>query len=159
MDRFEWKIVGRQEMFVPFHAYRFDDPSLRYDDLLPVGHANPDVMRYELRRVWVVEATLRPAFRHIYGKRRFYVEEDSWNIVATENYDGRGELWKTVLINTLYAYDVENYEKRSQMFHDLRAGIYIVTRMTNEQQAWNFSSKPRGADFFTTANLQKAGKR
>jgi hypothetical protein len=159
MDRFEWKIVGRQEMYVPFHAYRFDDPSLGYDALLGVGHVNPDHMRYELRRVWVVEATLREGFRHIYGKRRFYVEEDGWNIVITENYDGRGELWKTVLINSIYAYDVQGYEKRSQMFHDLRAGIYNATRLTNQTGAWNFSAEPKGADFYTTANLRKSGRR
>jgi len=159
LDRFTWKIVGRQEMYVPFHAYRFDDPSRGFDDILGVGHVNPGTMRYELRRVWIVEANLRPGFRHVYARRRFYIEEDSWNIVATENYDGHDELWKTVLINTLYAYDVQGYEKRSQMFHDLRAGVYIVTRMTNRQRAWNFSATPRGDEFFTIANLRKAGKR
>jgi hypothetical protein len=159
MDRFEWSIVGRQEMYVPFHSYRFDDPALSQEQLLTVGHANPDYMRYELRRVWVVEAKLRDGFRHIYGKRRFYVEEDGWNIAITENYDGRGELWKTVLINSIYAYDIEGYEKRSQMFHDLRAGIYNATRMTNWTRPWNFSAPAKGDDFYTNANLRKAGKR
>lgn len=159
MDRFEWTIVGRQEMYVPFHSYRFDDPAVKQDQLLMIGHANPDYMRWELRRVWIVEANLREGFRHIYGKRRFYIEEDSWAIAITENYDGRGELWKTVLINSYYAYDVNGYEKRNQMFHDLRAGIYNTTRIINETRPWNYSAPDPGADFFTTANLRKAGKR
>ncbi|MBK7730873.1 MAG: DUF1329 domain-containing protein [Gammaproteobacteria bacterium] len=159
MDRFEWKIAGRQEMYVPFHSYRFDDPALTEEQLLTAGHANPDYMRYELRRVWIVEATLREGFRHIYGKRRFYVEEDGWNIAIAENYDGRGELWKTVLINSIYAYDLEGYEKRTQMFHDLRAGIYNATRLTNWTKPWNFSAEDRGADFYTPANLRKSGRR
>lgn len=144
---------------MPFHSYRFDDPAVKQDQLLMIGHANPDYMRWELRRVWIVEANLREGFRHIYGKRRFYIEEDSWAIAITENYDGRGELWKTVLINSYYAYDVNGYEKRNQMFHDLRAGIYNTTRIINETRPWNYSAPDPGADFFTTANLRKAGKR
>lgn len=159
MDRFEWHIVGRREIYVPFHSYRFDDPGLTEDQLLTVHHPNPDYMRYELRRVWVVEATLREGFRHIYGKRRFYVEEDGWNIAITENYDGRGELWRTVLLNSIYAYDVMGYEKRSQIFHDLRAGIYNATRLTNWTRPWNFSAEARPDDFFTAANLRRAGTR
>ncbi|MEQ8801618.1 MAG: DUF1329 domain-containing protein, partial [Haliea sp.] len=107
----------------------------------------------------VVEATLREGFRHIYGKRRFYVEEDGWNIVITENYDGRGELWRTVLLNSIYAYDVMGYEKRSQIFHDLRAGIYNATRLTNWTRPWNFSAEERPDDFFTAANLRRTGTR
>jgi len=159
MDRFEWKLAGRQEMYVPYHSYRFDDPALKQDQLLTVGHANPDYMRYELRRVWVVEATLRPGVRHIYGKRRFYVEEDGWHIVISENYDNRGELWKTVMINSLYLYDRKGYDIRSQMFHDLRAGVYNTTRMTNWTRPWNFSAPDPGADFYTVDNLRKSGKR
>ena len=154
-----WRIVGRQEMYVPFHNYRFDDPAITEEQLLLLGHANPDYMRWELRRVWIVEAKLREGFRHIYHKRRFYIEEDSWNMVMTENYDGRGELWKAVLINSLYAYDAEGYEKRQQMFHDLRAGIYNCTRLTNWTRPWNFSAPDPGADFFTVENRRKSGKR
>lgn len=159
MDRFEWTLVGRQEMYVPFHSYRFDDPALTQDQLLTAGHANPDYMRYELRRVWVVEATLREGFRHIYGKRRFYVEEDGWHIAITENYDNRGELWKTVMINSLYLFDQKGYDIRSQMFHDLRAGVYNTTRMTNWTRPWNFSAPDPGEGFFTVDNLRKSGKR
>ena len=159
MDRFEWTLLGRQEMYVPFHSYRFDDPALTRDQLLTVGHANPDYMRYELRRVWVVEATLREGFRHIYGKRRFYVEEDGWHIAITENYDNRGELWKTVMINSLYLFDQKGYDIRSQMFHDLRAGVYNTTRMTNWTRPWNFSAPDPGEAFFTVDNLRKSGKR
>jgi hypothetical protein len=64
-----------------------------------------------------------------------------------------------VLINSIYAFDVKGYEKRSQMFHDLRAGIYNATRLTNRTRAWNFSAEPRGADFYSTANLRKSGRR
>ena len=82
MDRFDWALLGKKELYVPFHSYKFDEQGLSYDNLLTPFHVNPDYMRYEKRRVWVVEATLKEGARHIYGKRRFYVDEDSWNTVS-----------------------------------------------------------------------------
>ena len=77
MDRFDFKLVGKKEMYVPYSNYR-----LIYDakpaDMTTPGHLNPDYVRWELHRVWVVEATLKPDKRHIYSKRVFYLDEDSW---------------------------------------------------------------------------------
>ena len=131
MDRFDWTLIGKQELYVPFHNYKFDSPDVSYEALLTPFHANPNYMRYEKRRMWVVEANLREGKRHLYGKRRFYVDEDSWNITMTENYDGRGELWKVVLINNIYEYNVKGYVNRAMAFHELRAGGYIVIRLVN----------------------------
>lgn len=159
MDRFEWKLLGKRELFVPFHNYQFDQPGLSYDELLTPFHANPDYLRYEKRRVWVVEATLREGARHIYGKRRFYIEEDSWNIVMTENYDGRGELWKVVLINSIYEYNVQGYVNRAMMFHELRAGGYITIRLVNDSEPLDYTAKPKGPAYYAPTNVRKLGRR
>jgi hypothetical protein len=159
MDRFTWTLVGKQELYVPFHSYRFDAPGLSYDELLTPYHTNPDYSRYEKRRVWVVEANLREGKRHIYGKRRFYVDEDSWNIVMTENYDGRGELWKVVLINSIYEYNVQGYVSRAMTFHELRAGGYITIRLVNAGEQLDFTAEPRGEQFYTPTNVRKMGRR
>lgn len=159
MDRFTWTLVGKQELYVPFHSYKFDTPGLSYEELLPRYHANPDYLRYEKRRVWVVEANLRPDARHIYGKRRFYVDEDSWNIVMTENYDGRGELWKVVLINSIYEYNVPGYVSRAMMFHELRAGGYITIRLVNDSAPLDHVGPPKGPAYYSPTNVRKLGKR
>lgn len=159
MDRFTWTLLGKQELYVPFHSYKFDTPGVSYDELLPSYHANPDYLRYEKRRVWVVEANLRPDARHIYGKRRFYVEEDTWNIVMTENYDGRGELWKVVLINSIYEYNVPGYVSRAMMFHELRAGGYITIRLVNDSEPLNHVGPPKGEAYYSPTNVRKLGKR
>ncbi len=112
MERFDWKLLGRQEIFIPYHNYRFDDPEVSYDELLTKFHVNPDYMRYELKRVWVAEGTLKEGERHIYGKRRIYVDEDTGFTAITENYDGRGELWKVALTNNIYEYGGEAYDRR-----------------------------------------------
>jgi hypothetical protein len=120
LDRFTWNLVGKKEVYIPYHAYKFDDPKVKYDTLLQKGHANPEYMRYELHRVWIVEADLKDGQRHVYKKRRFYIDEDSWQIVLLESYDGRGELWRVGVLNTLYDYSLQGYVARAQMFHDLQ---------------------------------------
>lgn len=159
LNRFDWKLLGKKEVYVPFHNYTFDDPSVKYKQLLPVNHANPDYIRYELRRVWVVEANLLDGKRHVYGKRRFYVEEDSWQFVLTENYDGRGELWRTAILNTVYDYAVGGYINRAEMFHDLQSSAYIAIRLVNETRPTNYSVAPLGAKYYTPQNLRKLGRR
>lgn len=160
MERFEWTLVGREEMFIPYHNYRFDDPTLSYDDLLTKFHANPDYMRYELKRVWIAEANLREGQRHLYGKRRIYVDEDTGLTAITENYDGRGELWKVVLFNNLYEFSGQAYARRAQMYHDLRAGAYITERLVNDSKPLLFDVNPmKGPAYFSSSNVRKLGRR
>jgi hypothetical protein len=159
MDRFTWTLVGKSELYVPFHNYKFDEAGLSHDQLLTPFHANPDYIRYEKRRVWVVEANLRKESRHIYGKRRFYVDEDSWNIVMTENYDGRGELWKVVLINSIYEYNIQGYVNRAMMFHELRAGGYIISRLVNDGDPLDYTVAPKGPSYYSSTNVRKLGRR
>ena len=160
MERFDWELLGRQEIFVPYHNYRFDDPSLSYDELLTKFHANPDYMRYELKRVWVAQGTLKAGERHIYGKRRVYVDEDTGFAVITENYDGHGELWKVVLTNNIYDYGGQGYARRAQMYHDLRAGAYIAERLINDSAPMLYDVNPmKGPAYFSPSNVRKLGKR
>jgi hypothetical protein len=57
MDRFDFKLVGKKEVFVPYNAYAAVYQA-KQDELLKANHLNPDLVRWELLRVWVVEATL-----------------------------------------------------------------------------------------------------
>lgn len=159
MDRFDWTLLGKRELYIPYHSYKFDTPQLSYDELLPPFHANPDYVRYEKHRVWIVEANLREGKRHLYGKRRFYIDEDSWNIVMTENYDGRGELWKVVLINSIYEYNVPGYVSRAMMFHELRAGGYITIRLVNDSAPLDYTIPSRGESYYSPTSVRKLGRR
>ena len=68
IDRFDWKLIGKKEMYVPYSSYRLTYHKNAADITKP-NHLNPDLVRWELHRVWVVEATLKPGKRHIYSKR------------------------------------------------------------------------------------------
>jgi hypothetical protein len=131
-ERYEWKIVGKREVYIPYNNYKLMDPSVKYTDLLTKGHENTQYMRFELHRVWVLQATLKQGFRHQYAKRVLYLDEDTWNAVAADNYDARGTLWRTNLAPTLYAYDAKSFYSTSVFYHDMISGAYYADRLTNQ---------------------------
>ncbi|WP_321808829.1 DUF1329 domain-containing protein [Burkholderia sp. BCC1993] len=130
-ERYQWRIVGKREIYVPYHNYRMLASSLKYGDFLTKNHADPTNMRYELHRVWVLEATLKPGFRHLYAKRLIYLDEDSWVGLLSDNYDSRGELWRTNIQTNVYAYDAQTFYPTAVFYHDLISGAYLGDRLTN----------------------------
>jgi hypothetical protein len=158
-DRFDWKLIGKKEMYIPYHNYSFDDESLDYETLLPVGHPNPDYWRFELHRVWVVEATLKPGERHLYGKRVFYLDEDSWLVIGADNYDNRGEIYRAGLLNSLYHYALQYNLSRGQVYFDLTSGHYVVSRLSNKDGQAKVVGEMKKPEFYTPSNLRRQGRR
>lgn len=134
-QRYDWKIVGKREMFIPYNAYRVHAPDLKYADLLTPGHLNPQAMRYERHRVWELEGTLKPGYRHLYGKRKLYIDEDTWFPMLADNYDNRGELWRTSMVNYFYAYESQRPQAGVGLYHDLNAGSYLAFNLINQQRS------------------------
>jgi hypothetical protein len=94
------------------------------------NHLNPDYVRWELHRVWVVEATLKEGKRHIYSKRNFYLDEDSWAAVASDEYDARGQLFRAGFIYSSPAYEMPAPITTTQSFNDFVSGGYNISGMT-----------------------------
>jgi len=132
-ERYDWEILGKREMYVPANAYRVNDGKVKYADLLTVHHPKPDYLRYELRRVWVLQGTLKANYRHIYSKRVLYLDEDSWSAVMADNYDGRGQLWKHNFLNYYHHPDAQILFSGVQFFHDLNSRSYVAYSLTNEE--------------------------
>ena len=125
LDRFDWKIVGKQEIYIPYNSNRFLQPKKDTEVLIPgQHHVASDKVRWELHRVWVVEATLKPGKRHIYHKRTFYIDEDSWVAVMSDEYDARGQLYRGVMAPTAFAYDQKAMGINLQIGYDLIAGLW-----------------------------------
>ncbi|WP_256659580.1 DUF1329 domain-containing protein [Pseudomonas sp. H9] len=156
-DRYNWKLIGKQERLVPYNSYKLMDKKLSYDDLLKVGHLNSDLPRYEKHRVWVVEATLKEGQRHVYAKRRFYIDEDSWSILSTDIYDSRGELWRMQENYLAQFHDVELPFYATEGTFDLLSGRYAVNNMTNHSPKWVWGEQMSKAEF-TPAQLKRLGK-
>jgi len=157
-DRYEWKLVGKKEMYVPYNSYKLHGNSLKYSDILTPLHINQGVTRYELHRVWVVEATLKPGTNHIYSRRTMYVDEDSWQILAVDQYDGRGQLWRVSEAHCINYYDAQLFWSTLEVHTDLLAGRYLAIGLDNESSMYNFGLTRSAADY-TPSTLRQDGVR
>ena len=157
-DRYDWKLVGKRELFIPYNSYKISGDGLDVADVVRPGHLKPDPLRYELHRVWVVEATLKEGARHIYRKRVFYIDEDSWSIAVTDKYDLAGELWRVSEQHSINCYDVPMLYGTVEVHSDLVAGRYLVTGLRNGQPRFFENIKRSSADY-TPAVLRALGLR
>jgi hypothetical protein len=125
LDRFDWKLVGKQEMIVPYNTYRLTyAPDAKA--ITTPNHLAPDLVRWEKHRVWVVEGTLKDGARHIYAKRRFYLDEDSWVALASDQYDARGQLYRGSFAFLSQSYDKSVPDSTPFMIYDLVGGSYNI---------------------------------
>lgn len=126
LDRYDFKLVGKKEMIIPYNTYKLNYHK-EAADITTAHHVNPDLMRWELHRVWVVEATLKPGKRHIYSKRTFYLDEDSWIALASDEYDASGKLYRGSFAHLAYSYDVQAPNSDNHMIYDFVSGSYNIT--------------------------------
>ena len=158
-DRYNWALIGKKEIYIPANGYKTEVADLKYKDLLTKSHPAPDKIRYELRRVWVLEATLKDKSRHIYGKRRMFLDEDTWHTVMADNYDARGNLWKYAFINTIYHPDMSAWRAGASFYHDLNTGDYVAYNLTNESRLSSIVNKgDQKENDFTPDRLRAQGR-
>ncbi len=158
-DRYDWKLEGKKEMYIASDSYKLDSPTLKYDDIIKAGHINQDLARYELRRVWHVVATLKEGQRHIYAKRDFYIDEDTWQAAVIDHYDGRGQLWRVAEAHAENYYDKQVPWYALEALYDLQSGRYLALGMKNEEKsAYDFGFTATTSDF-TPAALRQDGVR
>jgi Protein of unknown function (DUF1329) len=147
-QRYNWKLVGKREMYVPYDAYRLQSPKYKYSDILKKNHINQDLARYELHRVWVVDATLKPGVSHLYSRRTFYVDEDSWQILDVDCYDSRGQLYRVQEGHSMNYYDVPTQWTSLEVDMDLSNGRYLALGLQSEERgSYDFSIKRTPADY------------
>ncbi len=157
-DRYDWKLVGKKEMLIPYNTYKLHSDSLKYDDILRPGHVNPDHVRWELHRVWVVEANLKGDTRHIYKKRVFFLDEDSWQASIVDMYDNRDQLWRVSVAHAINYYEVPVLWSTLEVIHDLQSGRYLAIGLDNEDEVYDFEADRTAADFTPDA-LRRQGRR
>ncbi|HWY25599.1 MAG TPA: DUF1329 domain-containing protein, partial [Nevskia sp.] len=146
-DRYVWKLVGKREIYMPYNDYRLSDGSIKYAQLLKPGHIDQSRTRYELHRAWVVEATLRPGNNHRFGKRTFYVDEDSWNVVLVVNDDHDGKPWRFQEGHLLPSYDALTANCAPVVTYDLKEGRYFANRLYAEDAAVQYDVPMKEGDF------------
>ena len=143
LDRFDYKLVGKKELIIPYNTYVATN-SAGEKDLLKPKYVNPDILRWEKHRVWVVEATRKPGARHIYSRRTFYVDEDSWAISGADQYDNAGNIYRVQQNNLFAHYDTGGVSEDSWNTYDVIKGNYMfinvnVAKTGNLLRAWDNS--------------------
>jgi hypothetical protein len=158
-ERYDWKLVGKKEIFVPYNEYKLHWAKVKADDVIRPLHINQDLARYELHRVWVVDATLRPGQRHIYKRRTIYFDEDSWQILAVDCYDNRDQLWRVQEGHAINYYNVPALWTTLETTYDLQSRRYLALGFEDQaNKSYDFNIK-RSLRDYTTLALQNRGVR
>jgi uncharacterized protein DUF1329 len=152
---YDWTIVEKASYYLPNNSHRLSSNSLQYENVLSSNHLNQDHARYELQRVWVLEATLKEENKHSYLRRRFYIQEDSWQILATEQYDAKDNLISGQEMFPQYRSDSQLCELAAEATYDVVAGRYAVRELSNQEPRANYSASELDAGRFTPASIRQ----
>lgn len=148
---YDWNLIGKEEKYIPYNAYELHQGNLKINDIAGSHHINPNLVRYEPHRVWVVEATLRTGMSHIYHKRRYYFDEDTWQIVLAEEYNEDGKLIQYTEAHVINFYDVPMVYATLEVTYDLEQGRYFVEGLDNERKPMNFDVDFSRSEFTSSA--------
>jgi hypothetical protein len=164
LDRFDWRLVGKKEIYVPYNSFGAYDFSGKFDDIAKPDFIEPGHRRYELHRVWIVEASVKQGMRHTAPKRTFYLDEDSWNLLLAEDYDVQGKLAKVREGFVIPVYETGTCDTSAFVQFNLTEGRYVFDMHvvgTGKDAQWiTESSGPRfKSGFYTSDNLRAISER
>ncbi len=159
MDRYNWKLLGKREMYIPYNNYQYEDSNLDYKDLFTAGHPNPEFARYELHRVWAVEATLKEGKRNVFKKRVLFIDEDSWTPSVVDLYNKDDQIWRLTLHHTINRYDFPGVLGRAGIYLDLISGEYQVDKFQGKNKGYALNKGVKELAYFKPSTLRKLGIR
>lgn len=162
LDRYDFKLLGKREMVVPYNSYRLVDKSNKYLQLIGQDYLNRDVQRYEKHRVWVVQATVKADKRHSFAKRMFFFDEDSWSLLHVDMYDAKGNLWRAQEGSLWADPQIQACTSFEYLSYDLIARRYIADGFTQEGEALDLTAGLQGRvsdKLFNSNELRRRGER
>ncbi len=158
-QRYNWTLVGKKEILIPYNSYKLHSKDLKYKDILKAGHINQEHARYEKHRVWVVDAVVKPGSRHIYKRRTFYIDEDSWQVMAVDCYDNRDQIWRVQEGHSINYYDHPAFWTTLELTIDLQSKRYLAIGLNNEEPKTYIFGADLDQDDFSIGALRRAGRR
>ncbi len=158
IDKHELKLLGKKEIYIPYNNNRA--AASKVEDLVTPNTLNPAKVRWELHRVWVVEATVAAGKRHVVTKRKYYIDEDSWQIVLFDGWDAKGQLWRSNYSLMLTAPDIPAVTSFVLWGgYDLQTGAYYLNMASNELPKQYEVLPPVPRSFFSSETLANEGAR
>lgn len=166
IDRFDWTVVGKKEVYIPYNAFGAYDYQAKWEDAVTTKGINPAFRRYELQRVWVVEGKVKAGTRHASARKVIYLDEDSWNMVTAEDYDQSGVLWKFKEAFPIPVYETGTCDATAFIQHNLLEDRFVFDMHvlgSGKDMAWRvdeagLKDRSNGA-FYTSENLRAISER
>jgi hypothetical protein len=162
-DRYNYKLVGKKEMYIPYNTFKLHDEKVCSDDkVFTPHHLNPDCIRWELHRVWVLEATLKDGKRHVYPRRTIYWDEDVFAVGMSDNYDDAGKIYRVTWNHYYPFYETTGHNTHEFVVHDMPGGGYVRQAYTPAGKPMMTVSKPadaKPASFYQPQALSQSGVR
>jgi hypothetical protein len=158
LEQYSWKLLGNRDMYIAYNNFHLQRPELKYGKVISERHMNPENLRYELHRVWVVEATLAPGQTNVISRRVMYLDEDSWTIAAVDCYDSHNVLWKYEEGHLLPLFVNKVVVPAPEVVYDFNSGRYIVINLANELPYVAKFGVSLTPDYFTPQYLQSTGR-
>lgn len=157
LDRYDWKLIGKKEVYIPYNNYAYDNASQK--EVFTPNYPNPEFMRWELHRVWIVEANLAEGKRHSYAKRVFYLDEDSWHVALSDNYDSKDKLWRFSWATSKNVYELPAYVSRGYTSWDITRNDYTTGFHFNDAKKHCIFESSVDQDYYTAENMRRLGRR
>ncbi len=123
LNEYRFDYLGVKEIYVPYNCNKFNSAAIA--DQFQPDFINPDLTRWELHRVKVVNMTLLPGSRNVDARRVMYYDDDGGSALMADVYDASGALWKFqhnmpgIFPNVPAVVTVANFN-----VYDLHAGNY-----------------------------------
>ncbi|MDX9698237.1 MAG: DUF1329 domain-containing protein [Rhodocyclaceae bacterium] len=160
MDRWDMKLVGKQEMYIPYNAFKIAghqcDRKTAFQDK---SYFNPECERWELHRVWVVDATLKDGQRHVHSKRRYYLDEDAYISGIYEAWDQGGSLERLGISHSFPIPERQVSIQSITAFYDFNKAGYFVSQFPDSKESQYLYAEPRPDREMTADAIQGSGIR
>lgn len=161
LDRFDWKLVGKKEIYVPYASFGAYNAQAKFEDVAKDDGIAANARRYELHRVWVVQASVKAGTRHSSPQRTFYIDEDSWNLMLADDYDAQGKLWKHREGYLIPVYETGTCDVSAFAQYNLAEGRYVFDMHSvgaGKDMSWATDAKasPRFKSSFYSADSLRA---
>ncbi len=125
LEKYDWKYLEKKELYVPYNNNA--TYALTAQELMMAHHVNPDHVRWELHRVWVVEATLHPGERNVLARRRYYFDEDTSVMTCCDAWDANDELFHVAILGNYVRPDLPGTIFGFHMLWNLQTDAWAIT--------------------------------
>ncbi len=164
---FNYRFLGERTMLAVVNAKNSPERPCPFDGGKSVCPEN-----WELRHLYIIEATEKPGRDFSIPRRVFYIDSEGWFITASDQYDRSGNLWKTIATFNTYRdrpvpdariaiYPYKRLFQLAMVDYDVQSGassvMYMPGRDSAERECWYIDMGLVDKSFFTPLTLRNAG--